>query len=432
MRKRLLAVVAALALLGPMLVWVSGCGEAEEEDGVVFWHSMAGDLKDVLENIVNKFNQGRTKNRVILRYQGEYGNLKNKITSALRANSPPDMAQMYEAWTSFYNSEKGREAIRPLNDLIERDKAELNLAADVYPVMLEDNTWDGKVYSFPFNKSFPVLFYNKELFARAGLDKEKPPATWDEFAAAGRKLMQDTNNDGKIDVWGWALNVDPWIFECMVLQNGGKLADGDTRIKPLNSREMLEAVNFYMDAIHGPKAFAYRTNGREFQNDFIAQRVGMIVTTCVSKSFMLDQIGFEWGMAPLPMGKVKRSIMSGTNIGIFNGSPKEKQEAAWQFIKFFTTAEIQEFWAIRTAYVPVRRSAVASQPFRQFLETDATPMAAIAQLDYATFEPRAQAWVDIRDKLGQALLRCLLKKDTPQENLDRVQQQLLNMQGGVH
>ena len=420
--------IAVFAVVAPIVPWilflgVQGCGETEPDDGVIFWHSMAGDLKSVLETLVDEFNHGRADHKIVLRYQGEYGQLKNKITSALRAESPPDMAQMYEAWTSYYNGEKGREALLPLNAFIDRDRADID-QADIYPVMLADNTWDGKVYSFPFNKSFPCLFYNKELFRRAGLDPDKPPETWAQFVEYGRKLCQDTNKGGKINSWGWAFNVDPWIFNCIVLQNGGVLANGDSDIHPLNSPEMLAAVQFYLDAIDGPGAFAYRTNGREFQNDFISQRVAMIITTCVSKSFMIDQMGFEWGMAPMPQGKKKASIMSGTNIGIFAASPKAKQEAAWQFIKFFTGAKAQALWAMRTAYVPVRHSAVDSPEFKKYLETDPTPRAAIAQLEYATYEPRAQVWADMREKLGQSIQRCLLKNGTPQENLGAVQQQL--------
>jgi ABC-type glycerol-3-phosphate transport system substrate-binding protein len=430
MPKRLLCLVAALCALAIVIVPISGCGETVEEDGVIFWHAMAGDLKDVLEKIVSKFNEGRTKNRIILRYQGEYGNLKNKITSALRAGAPPDMAQMYEAWTAYYNSEKGRESLLPLNDYMARDAKEINVA-DIYPVMLEDNTFDGQVYSFPFNKSFPCLFYNKALFLKAGLDPAKPPATWTEFAAAGRKIRAIQDAAGKQTKWGWAFNVDPWIFCCMVLQNGGKLAEGDTKIMPLDSKEMLQAIRYYMDAIDGSEPFAYRSNGREFQNDFISQRVGMIVTTCVSRSFMIDQISFDLGMAPLPQGDVKKSIMSGTNIGIFAKSPKEKQEVAWEFIKFFTSTDQQAFWAMSTGYVPVRKSSVESPAFRKFLEKSNHPMAAIDQLPIATFEPRAQAWADIRDQLNRALLLSLLKKRTPEENLEKVQQQLLGMQGEI-
>ena len=421
MRRRVWPVIA-LAFLAGAVLWTSGCGESTEAaDDVIFWHSMAGDLKSVLETLVERFNAGRKDHRIVLRYQGEYGNLKNKITTAIQAESPPDIAQMYEAWTSFYNSEKGREALVPLNAYIERDRAELNLP-DIYDVMMRDNTWDGKVYSFPFNKSFPCLFYNKELFEKAGL--KEPPQTWDQFREYGRKLCQDTSGKGKVDSFGWAFNVDPWIFDCMVLQNGGTLADGDAHIRPLNSPEWLAAVNFYLDAIDGPNAYGYRTNGREFQNDFVSQRVAMIITTCVSKSFMIDQLGFAWGMAPMPQGKVKLSIMSGTNIGIFAKSPKDHQDAAWEFIKFFTSTESQAYWALRTAYVPVRRSSVASAEFQKYLKTDPTPMAAIQQLDYATFEPRAQAWADMREKLGQALQRALLKNGSAQDNLTAAQEQL--------
>ncbi|MBI4865300.1 MAG: ABC transporter substrate-binding protein [Candidatus Riflebacteria bacterium] len=428
-RSRVVPWCVGLAVLVAAAAGCSFRGQPAEEDGVVVWHSMAGDLRSVFESIVETFNQGqRGRLKIVPRYQGEYGNLKGKIAMALKAHSPPDMAQMYEAWISYYNAEKGREALVPLDPLVARDAKELDLA-DIYEVFIRDNTFDGKLYSFPFNKSFPCLFYNKDLFRRAGLDPSKPPATWDEFAAAGRKLTGDFNEDGKIDSWGWAFNVDPWLLECMVLQNGGTLAHGDSDLSPIDAPEVVAAVDFFLNATKGPAPYAYRTNGREFQNDFVGQRVAMIVTTSVSKSFMIDQIGFRWGMAPLPQGKRPVSIMAGTNIGIFARSPREKQEVAWQFIKFFTRADNTAYWAIKTGYVPVRRSAVASLEFQKYLEVDPTPLAAIAQLDHATFEPRAAGWFDVRDKLGQALLRSLLGKGTPRENLSKANAELLRIQG---
>ena len=420
--------VRALSWTAPLIgaflctVWAlsPGCGpfaSSPDDDAVVLWHSMPQDFKAVLETLVTKFNRGRTRHKVVLRYQGEYGSLKSKISMAIKAGSPPDMAQLHEAWISYFNSEQGHEVLLPLNDLVSRDEKEVQLS-DFYEAFIQDNLFDGKLYALPFNKSFLGLFYNKELFERAGLDPEKPPKTWEEFRLYGRKLTGNVDRDGVRRTWGWAFHVDPWLFECMTLQRGGLLTKGDSLLAPLNSPEMLQVVDFFLDAINGPFRYAYRTNGRDFQNDFVGQRVAMIVTSCVAKAFMIDQIGFRWGLAPIPQGPKKVSIMSGTNIGLFARSSPEKRAVAWEFVKFFTARENTVFWAIKTGYVPVRKSAVRSKEFQDYLKIDPTPLAAVAQLECATYEPRVACWFDVRDKLTQALLRSLLGQGTPKENLD--------------
>lgn len=383
-----------------------------DADKVVFWHAMGDDLGRVLDDIVKRFNEGRTGPKVVTGYQGDYNLLKQKIHMSLKAGNPPDLSQMYESWTAYYNLEKGKEGIISLDPFLAQSP-DIQLD-DIYPVFIQDNTWDGKIWSFPCTKSLPVLYYNKDMFKKAGLDPEKPPTTWDEFAAAGRKLTQDTDGDGQKDVHGMSYVVDPWILECMVLQQGAKLANSDSDILPFIRPEFVKALTFFDDAVRGPDSYAVLQSGREFQNDYVAQKAAMILTTSVSKAFMVDRIKFDWGMAALPTWGQKASIMAGTNIGIFRHSSPEKQKVAWEFIKFFGSTEISAYWAINTGYVPVRRSSVASEPFKKHLEKDPTAMAAISQIEYATFEPRSPAWYEMRDHLAKAIehtLRGQMKVD---------------------
>ena len=64
-----------------------------------------------------------------------------------------------------------------------------NAAAFIQPVTGYYSTTDGKFLSMPFNSSTPVLYWNKELFQKAGLDPNKAPATWPEVGEMGKKLV---------------------------------------------------------------------------------------------------------------------------------------------------------------------------------------------------------------------------------------------------
>ena len=402
--------IIILALITPILL--NGCFDTVQlpealQDNVVtirFWHAMAGELGEALKVLIKQFEKANPGVRVVSVYQGSYGSLSQKLIGAVIAHEPPDVSQAYPAWVSYLNQDEEAQAIMALDDLIAADPTFDK--DDLIQVLLEDCRLNGKLYALPFNKSFPVLYYNREMFKKAGL---KPPRTWDEFARVGRALTIDNDNDGRPERWGWAFNNDSWIFECTVLQFGGKLMNDDGRSSPFDQEPAFRAMHTFVDAAFGAAPYAYPVTGYDHQTDFVAEKVAMIQTSSVSRKFMQDQLRFDYGMLPLPAGTRKASILSGTNICLFNTGEKARQEASWKFLKFFTSAKATAFWSIRTSYVPVRKSAL--KEMEKYLESDPNARAAIDQLNYAFFEPTLPAWYECRQ-----ILRNYFQKVTTEFN----------------
>lgn len=391
---------------------LTGCrGAKKEQKGVVFWHSMAGQLGKVMQGIIDEFNETHPETPIVPVYQGGYDMLSQKIRAAVLAGEPPDMAQMYEAWTAYLNREKGEEEVLPLNDFIANDPDFDQ--EDIFPVLTRNGTFDGQVLAMPFNKSFPVVYYNKEMFSENGLDPEAPPRTWDEFAEIGRKLTKDQDGDGRPEIWGWSFTVDPQIFLCMVLQNGGTILSATGKHVSFDGPPAVKALQWFLDAVHGPQAFAYRSTGYEPQSDFMARKVAMVLSSSVSKSFMKPFARFDMGIAPIPQGKTQASVLAGTNVGIFKRSPPHKQKVAWDFLKFFTNTENTAKWAVKTNYMPVRHSALETDTFRKALEEDPTVIVPISQIDHARFEPRTPQWVDCRKTLNEYLIKAIVSGKDP-------------------
>ncbi|MBI2945513.1 MAG: ABC transporter substrate-binding protein [Candidatus Wallbacteria bacterium] len=410
--------MAVAMVVAGLLAGGCGGGGVEPERGrvqpVVFWHSMAGDLGKTMRVIIEKFNALHPQTPVEAVYQGGYDLLAQKIRTSVVAGQPPVMAQMYEAWTAYLNRDRGQEAILDLRPMLAEPGFDRE---DVYPVLMEDVTFDGQVLAMPFNKSFPVLYYNRDLFLAAGLDPDRPPATWTEFAEYGRKLTRDTNGDGHNDIWGWSFAVDPWLYLCMVLQNGGTFLSEDGRSANFDRPPAVEALEYWIDACSGPRPFALRSTEFEPQNEYVAGKVAMVLTSSVSKAFMKPMIRFDMGMAPIPQGARHASIVAGTNVGIFRKASPEQQRAAWEFIQFFSATENTTFWAIKTNYIPVRRSATKSKVWTEWLKLDPTAGVAIRQMESATFEPRFPEWVDCRKVLSQAMTQALQERGNARERL---------------
>src|SRR5260370_22425715 len=88
--------------------------------------------------------------------------------------------------------------------------------------MLLNRTYNGKFYAVPFQRSTPVMYYNKDAFAEAGLDPEKPPVTWQELANVAQKLTQREGD--RVTRWGLELPLEAfnWFYYPLVYANAGE------------------------------------------------------------------------------------------------------------------------------------------------------------------------------------------------------------------
>jgi multiple sugar transport system substrate-binding protein len=396
----------------------SGCSKrtAAEKDGKIivrFWHAMGGPLGEVLNSMIDEFNADHPDWFIKSESMGSYDALKQKILASIVAHNQPDMAQAYEAWISTL---LGGDTLVDLGELDPSFKNELD---DFFPVFIKDSLYKDRLMSLPFNKSVPVIYYNKDLFRRAGLDPENPPRTWEEFAAVARSLTRDVNGDGKPDLWGFEFTDHATLFECLLIQNGGELFDEESRSMLFNSPEGVEALQYLVDLVRKDRAADFYLAGYQHQVDFAAEKVAMIVASCVSRTFMAKQLKFDWGLAPLLKEKQRGSMVYGTNIIIFSRSSPEKQHVAWEFIKWFTSSVNAARWALNTGYVPVRKSVLKLPVMLDEIAERPDSLVPIQELNHAFFEPRFSQWLRIREYIGDAVKEALLGKATPSEALDK-------------
>jgi len=407
---------------------------------IVFWHSMAGNLGKVLNTMVDEFNKNNKDNIFVkTEFIGEYAMLNQKIAAAVFAEIPPHISQVYETWTLQLKNEN---AVAELDRFIDSKEVGID-RNDIVPALLKNVTIDGKIYSMPFNKSIPVLYYNKRLFKMAGLDPEKPPVTWDQYIEYGKKLTmiekkgyffsdytnmadyEKMNGAGSFPpngsqnkvIWGNAFISDPWSFENCIYQNGGKILSDDGKTALINSPEAIEAANYVVDKMKKHR-FAMRTSGREHQNEFIAQRAAMFEGTIVSKLFIQGYLEFPLGVATLPYKKINTSVLSGTNAAIFSCFSEAEILASWKFIKWFTDTEQTARWAVETTYMPVRKSAYQTETVKNTLKKDPNMKPALTMLESIDFEPQVASWFECRSILSKATEALTLSDKSPKEILD--------------
>ncbi len=406
-------VLALAALLG------LSCNTQPSSRQVIFWNSMGGPLGDVLDSIITLYNQ-QADLPVVSVNMGSYGTLSQKLMGAVASNKPPVLAQVYESWTSEL-LENGK--IEPFESFL--GYFEDSVLADVWPVLIEDNRFDDQLVTFPFNKSVPVFYYNRDLFRAHGIDSF--PRTWDEFRRVAKQLTLDTDGDGNVDIYGTAFPVSVWWFLTMLYQKGGRVIRGDSIV--LDSPEAREVLQYMVDLIYKDSC-AYLTTGYRHQNDFATGRVAMIWGTIVSYAFMKEAIQFDLGVAPVPSFGDPLVVVSGTNVAIFKGVTREQQEGAARFVRFFLKPEIQALWSAGTGYIPLRRSALNQPLLRDFLAQVPGMREGMLQLEHATFEPRDPIWFTGRRYLSteglEPALRGVLSVDQAIRRAQRLLQTEMN------
>ncbi|HNK20071.1 MAG TPA: extracellular solute-binding protein, partial [Piscinibacter sp.] len=159
---------------------------AHAQTEIQWWHSMTGGLNDWVVDLANGFNASQKDYKVVPTYKGSYDESMTAAIAAFRAGNAPHILQVFEVGTATMMASKG--AIVPVGKVMTDAGYKFDPKAYISAVVGYYTAPNGQMLSFPLNSSTTVLNYNKDAFRKAGLDPNKPPATWPELVAAAAKL----------------------------------------------------------------------------------------------------------------------------------------------------------------------------------------------------------------------------------------------------
>lgn len=348
---------------------------------IVFWHSMGGNLNDAIDHLVDEYNNSQDKYFVKAEFQGEYDDALTKLRSSASGKEVgADLVQVFDLGTR-YMIDSG--LIKPIQDFVDEDNYDTS--------QLEDNllayyTVDGKLNSMPFNSSTPLLYYNKDMFDKAGV---KPPKSLEEMKEVGQKLKDSGETDMPISIgiYGW------WVEQFMSKQ-GLDLFDNENG---RNANPTKTVFNDNDGVLNVLKAW------KELEDAGIAPNVGkqggipefnsgtsaMTFASTASLAQILSEVGdrFEVGTAYFP--GVKASDNHGVSIGgaslyALDSGNKEKMDATWDFIKFLVSVDSQTYWNANTGYFPVNKGVLETDDFKKLIEKSPQFETAIDQLHDST------------------------------------------------
>jgi multiple sugar transport system substrate-binding protein/sn-glycerol 3-phosphate transport system substrate-binding protein len=385
-------------------------------DAADLWDRQTTENADILEAIVKAFNAQNPGLPVKVVQSGNYGDIYRKTTAAIKARTLPSMAVAYGNMTVEYAREG---AVADLGEFIrdpERGLAEADLG-DFFPAVLEQNRYPqfgGAVLSWPYTKAVLVLYFNTRVMTAAGLSA--PPATWDEFLGQCRVIKAKT---GKHAI---CLDVDASTLDALIFSRGGEIVkDGRLSFSSPQTLAMLGMLETLFK-----EGLAYQNTPRTFsdQTAFGANETAFAFRPSSSLPyFKLVMEGNEgWGVARIPQSDPARpaTVLYGANVSVFKTTAAH-QAAAWAFLKYFTSPKVNAEWAVKTGYLPCRKSATEEPALQKFWAEWAYNRVAFDCLAFARSEPNVVGWQTIRSLLENAATEVVTGLKSPQAALDSLQ-----------
>ncbi len=353
-------------------------------------------------------------------YAGSYQDTITKVLTAVRGGNPPQLSVILSV-DMFTLIEE--DAIVAFEDLITSD-AERAWLEGFYPAFMENSQTGGKTYGVPFQRSTPVLYWNKEAFKEAGLDPDTPPATWDEMVSFGKKLVK---KDASGNVTQWGLRIPSsgfpyWLFQGLTTQNNAFLMNSDGNETYFDDPKVIEALQFLVDLstkhnVMAPGIIEWGATPKAF----FERETAMMWTTTGNLTNVRNNAPFEFGVAMLPANKRRGAPTGGGNFYIFKDSTDEQKKASLEFIKWITAPEQAAKWTIATGYVAPRPDAWETPDMKAYTKDFPPALVARDQLEFATAELSTYQNQRVTTIFNDGLEAAIIGKQTPAEAMAEAQ-----------
>ncbi|CAM4147926.1 ABC transporter substrate-binding protein [Deinococcus marmoris] len=332
---------------------------AQAQTTVDFWHSF-GDAKRTgwIQARADEFNKANPGVKVVPTYKGSYNDSLQATILAARQGKPPALVQIFEVGSQLA-LDSG--VFQPVSSVKNVD------FGDYIKPVINYYTINGKVNSLPFNSSSPVLYYNKDLMKKAGLDPKKPPTTFGGMLDACKKIEA-----AKLGVTCFGMSLNGWFIEQWMAQQGVTLLNNDNGRKARATATNLDSaaaknIFTFFKTLQDNKYYTYTGKLEDWDGSdaiFNNQKVVFHITSTAdigNNGEAAKKAGFQMGIGALPIvSGTKRNgvVIGGASVWIPKGIPKPQAEGALDFALYMTNTKNMADWHKLTGYYPVRQSSI--------------------------------------------------------------------------
>ena len=411
---------------GMLMLLLPSVRTAEAAVEIHWWHAMQNEVKRLLEKLATDFNDSQPDYRIVPTDKGLYNETLSAAIVALHTRKQPAIVQVAEVATATMMAAKG--AVYPVFELM-RDQGEPFDPKAYLPAVSGYYTdVTGNMLSFPFNASTPILYYNKDQFRAAGLNPDRPPRTWPDMEAAGRKLRAAGVPCGFTTHWPSWVHIENFsaFHNLPIATRSNGFAGLDTALTINN-----DIVERYVDKlVEWQKSRIFDYGGRETRADakFPSGECGIFLGTSAARVEILARANFAVGYGMLPYwpdvaGAPQNSIIGGATLWVLKGRPQPEYAGVAKFFAYLSRPRVQAWWHQATGYLPITRAAYDMTRMQGFYDRNVGADTSIEQI---TLHPptenskglRIGSFVLIRDVIEDELELAFAGKKPARAALD--------------
>lgn len=316
---------------------------------IKFLHIFAGLGGEQVNGAVEAFNASQSEIVVVPEtVEGSYEAILERLQLSTMAGDLPDVTLTGLTYTQFAIENL---PVIPAQTFIDAEGTDLSGYFE--QLLALGRAPDGSQFGMPFVISNPVVFYNIALFEAAGITEV--PTTVEEIREAGMMLTDAANEQFGI-FYDYTVTGN-WIFQAMVETYGGSMLD-ENGAPAFDSDAGRAALQYWVDMVNVDRSMP-AINGQQAIQLFAAGKLGMLITSSAATGALDSLSEFPVGVAEFPFANGNRVIPAGgNNLIVIETGDEARQQAAWTFVKFMTSAEINAPLANGIGYMTVSQTAV--------------------------------------------------------------------------
>jgi len=322
---------------------------------LTFWNGFTGPDRPAYEELVKKFNAEHPKIEVVMDIT-PWDSLLAKLPTSFVSGQGPDIAGFDSALIPKYAKAN---LILPLDELYGADGIDPGVLPEG---LLKAMKYGNHYYGAPANFATLMMYYNKDLFKEAGLDPNKPPATWDEWKVA---IEKTTKTNGSDKQYGFVLGDHSTIPVWPILMWGGgaDFVSEDGTKATLDTPEFKSALEFWTDLIANKGASPTNLTGAESDKLFSTGKAAMTITgPWMTSGF--TEAGLNYDVAPVPAGP-KGSFTLANSVALVAGKDTKHKAEVLEFMKFWNSKASQEYLSVRSGFPPSRLDLEGSEKLKE-------------------------------------------------------------------
>ncbi len=325
-----------------------------------------------------------------------WDNLQQKLTTDISAGANADLSIIGTRWLLDYVSQG---IVAPLDSYMTPD-----FKGRFIDTFLQPSVMNGKVYGLPIAASARAMYYNKDVFKKAGYDV--PPKTWADFKTAADKIKASGGGVFPFGLQGKEIETDVYFYYGLWSYGGDIIKDKNSG---LASSAAIDGAALYKGMIDAgltePGVTSY--SREDVQNLFKQGKVATVITApFLSNQIKAEAPNLNYGVAPIPTADGVAPFTYGVTDSIVLFQNSKVKDEAWAFLDYLFTTEARTKFDKTEGFLPVNAKE-ASDPF---FADNADLKVFASLLPNAHFAPVIPGWEDIAQTTVNAVQTIYLGK----------------------